>query len=220
MESPKPILLALMLAAVPAWAQNSTSPGAQAAANSAQPAQASGADTSSLILTRNPDESTPTPDAGLEPVVPLSANLAGELATDRPRYKPEEHAKAEAAVRAGDLAAGPAPRLPDSVMSKYTVRGNRLSTATDRDFYTDQGLLDASVAEHPGLRFGNLLNLNDGAAFEAYLAEERLVKMQDLNGTAVVMEIGGDAAEAKAIREAAAQAFMRTESQEGPVGAK
>jgi hypothetical protein len=218
MEPSKPILLiALLAAAVPAWAQNSTSPGEQAAANSTEQAAASGSvDTSKLILARNPDEAMANPDAGLEPVAPpLSSALAGELAVDAPRY---ELPPSAAGAASADKAKNEIPRLPESTLSRFVVHGSRVNGFSDHDMLTDDGLVDLSFREHPGLRVGNLLNLNAPAAFEAFKEEERLSKMADLNDTSMAMAAGNDPAEAKLIQAEAAEAFMRTQAQEGPVG--
>lgn len=217
MERSKPIfLIALLAAAVPAWAQNSTSPGEQAAANSTEQAAAAGpVDTSKLILARNPDEATPNPDAGLEPVgPPVSPALAGELAIGAPRYE----LPASAAAANPEKAKNEILRLPESTLSRFVVHGSRVNGFSDHDMLTDDGLIDLSFREHPGLRVGNLLNLNAPAAFEAFKEEERLSKMADLNDTGMAMAAGGDPAEAKLIETEAAEAFMRTQAQEGPVG--
>jgi hypothetical protein len=213
MERAKPILIALMVAAVPAWAQNSTSPGEQASATAA----ASGSvDTSKLILARNPDETTAYPDAGLEPVGrPISPALASELSVDAPRYQLPPAAKAANDV---DKPRNEIPRLPESTLQRFVVHGSRVNGFSDHEMLTTGGLIDLSFHEHPGLRVGNLLNLNAPAAFEAFEEEERLSKMADLTDTAMAIQASGDSAEAKLIEEEAAQAYMRTEDQEGPVG--
>lgn len=217
MECAQPILLiALLAAAVPAGAQNSTSPGEQAAASSAERAAAPGSvDTSKLILARNPDEAMANPDAALEPVSqPLSPALAGELAVGAPRYKLPPSAPAAET----DKAKNEIPRLPESTLSRFVVHGSRVNGFSDHDMLTDGGLIDLSFREHPGLRAGNLLHLNDPAAFEAFKEEERLSKMADLTDTAMAMAVGEDPAEAKLIQAEAAEAFTRTPVQEGPVG--
>ena len=127
MDRSLPILIVLCSAALPALAQNSTSPGAQAAANSTQQAAASGAaETSKIIFARNPDIDTPDPDAGLEPVnPPLSANLQGELAEGAPHYQPPAAVPASSVgpdLRAADKPKNDIPRLPVATMSRYVVK--------------------------------------------------------------------------------------------------
>jgi hypothetical protein len=218
MERPKSILIALMVAAVPAWAQNATSPGEQASANSTQQAEVAGPnDNSRLVLARNPDEATAIPDAGLEPVgSPVSPALASELAVGAPRYGLPDAAKAAET----DKPKNEIPRLPESTLSRFVVHGSRVNGFSDHDMLTDDGLVDLSFGEHPGMRFGNILKLNAPAAFEAFKAEERLSKIADLNDTAMAMQAGGDSSEARLIQAEAAQAYMRTEDQQGPVGIK
>jgi hypothetical protein len=208
-ERSKPILLIVLLAAAgPAGAQNSTSPGEQAAA-------AGSVDTSKLILARNPEETMANPDAGLEPVgQPLSPALAGELAVNAPPYR----LPPTAAAAANDKAKNEIPRLPESTLSSFVVHGSRVNGFSDHDMLTDDGLIDLAFREHAGLRVGNILSLNAPAAFEAFKEEERLSKMADLNDTAMAMAAGNDPAEAKLIEAEAAEAFMRTQDQEGPVG--
>jgi len=223
MDRSLPILVLLCSAALPALAQNSTSPGAQAAANSAQQAAAAG-DTSKIIFARNPDVDTPNPDAGLEPVgAPLSANLQGELAEGAPRYQPPAAIPASGVgpdLRDTDKPKNEIPRVPVSTMSRYVVKGTREIVFQGRDLYTPEGLVDLSFKAHPGLRVGNFFNLNAGAAYQAFLDEERMGRMDELEDTARAMAAGGDAAEAQAIQDAAARAYMRTEDVEGPVGIK
>ena len=159
MDRSLPILIVLCSAALPALAQNSTSPGAQAAANSTQQAAASGAaETSKIIFARNPDIDTPDPDAGLEPVnPPLSANLQGELAEGAPHYQPPAAVPASSVgpdLRAADKPKNDIPRLPVATMSRYVVKGTREVVFQGRDLYTTEALVDLSFQAHPGLRNG------------------------------------------------------------------
>jgi len=217
--------MVLIGTAVSAMAQNSTSPANEASASHADQQAVSGADqTSRILFTKNPDVNTADPDAGLDPVPPAavsaSASLTSELAENGPKYQPPAKVEAGTDLRTVDKPKNEIRRLPVEMMNRYVVKSSKVELLQGRDLYTPAELVSIEFREHPGLRVGNFFGLNSGAAYESFLAEERLEKMDDLKDTAMAIAAGGDTADARAILDATAQAYMRTESNDGPVGIK
>jgi hypothetical protein len=170
---------------------------------------------------------TADPDAGLDPVPPAavsaSASLTSELAEGGPRYQPPQalpQSGGDKDLRTIDKPKNEIRRLPVEMMNRYVVKSSKVELLQGRDLYTPAELVSIEFKEHPGLRLGNFFNLNSGAAYEDFLEEERLAKMDDLRDTARAMAAGGDAADARAILDATAEAYLRTESNDGPVGIK
>jgi hypothetical protein len=109
------------------------------------------------------------------------------------------------------------PRLPMSLMSRYVVRGARLPVFRNVDLYTKEGLIDLSFKEHPGLRIGNIFNLNSGIAYQAALSDQRMSDRKDLTDTAYAMAVGGDSSEAEVLQNSIIDESFRAGTQVGPV---
>jgi hypothetical protein len=175
-----------------------------------------GNDNSGVVLAAKPSP-TPTPAA-------LSTNLvspvvSAEIASGMPSYKAVDGA---AGAAAADTSASDAekprnliPRLPVEVLRKYEVRESRIPVFRTRDLYTEEGLTELSFKEHPGLRIGNIFNLNAPAAHERIVAEQLFAARLDLVDAAFAMASGGDTHEIEAMRQDIIEDGFNKES---PVG--
>ena len=201
------MIAALLVAAAPASAQT----GAQ------QPAPS---DTSAIILAPKPAapgaaQVQPPPAQG------VSSGLSANMTASMPKYQPKPaHPSPSPDLRDIDKPKNEIPRLPVAVMSRYLVKGDKVPVFREQDIYTTSGLIDLSFKRHPGLRIGNIFNLNAGIAYEMIKDDERLGAIDDLKDTAYAMAVGGDPAEAKAILDATGEVFIRDEDNSGPVGIK
>ncbi len=213
MKRASKLLLAIMVAAANAAAQN-PAPSPTPAAN---PGQVPAADASSVVLAKAPAP-MPAADPG-DTGRSVSSKIAADLNAGIPRYTPPTPtpvAPPEAEdMRDIDKPKNAIPRLP-----KYVVRESRPLVFRNRDLYTNEGLVNLSFKNHPGLGFGNVLGLNSGIAYEMYMDDVRLSEMDDLSDTAHAMARGGDKAESEYILQASQQTFMRPiqETWGGPGG--
>jgi hypothetical protein len=200
-RTPK-IIIALLVCATPALAQN-----------------AAPADTSSIILAQKPAPAAPAPQPAPHA---SSSEINAAIAAGVPAYDAGTAVPAVAAVpqdlRDADKPRNEIPRLPLEMMSRYVVRSSRLPVFRDIDLYTKAGLIDLSFKAHPGLRIGNIFNLNSAAAFEAAMKEHFISSRQDLVDTALAMAAGGDPSEAQAVQDSIIDESFRSATQVGPVG--
>jgi hypothetical protein len=107
------------------------------------------------------------------------------------------------------------PRLPVEVMQKYMVREARIPVFRTRDLYTKAGLIDLSFKEHPGLRIGNIFNLNANFAYDNMIGEQLFAARQELADTTFAMAAMGDRMEMDAMQQAIIDDGF---SKESPVG--
>ena len=70
---------------------------------------------------------------------------------------------------------------------------------TERQLYTKKGLAELAMKRQPGLKFGNILGMNEGLALKMYAEQERLDNLAALADEANATRDHGDAAMAKAI---------------------
>ena len=179
------------------------------------------ADTESILLAAKPAQ-VPAPPPEIDSGPKGSSEVAAALASQRPRFVPNQPAQPEtvrpADVRESDKPRNSIPRLPIEMLQRFVVRESRMEAFRERDLHTTSGLIDLSFKNHPGLHVGNVLSLNSGLAYEMYLEDERLQQMGDLEDIAHAMTLGGDPAEAKAILEAERDAYLRADDFGGPVG--
>ncbi len=205
---PSTLLIALLASAAAVLAQNATPP-------------APAADTSSIILAQK--QPAPATEAAPKPAPHASSSeVNAAIAAGVPAFDAGIAAPAVAAVapdlRDSDRPKNDIPRLPLEMMSRYVVRSSRLPVFRDIDLYTKAGLVDLAFKTHPGLRIGNIFNLNSGAAFEAAMKEHFISSRQDLVDTALAMVAGGDPAEAQAVQDSIIDESFRAATQVGPVG--
>lgn len=214
------MLAASLMAAVTAASGLDVTPTPAPSAAAQNAVQAAVPDTSAIIL---------APKAAAKSVAArpvgdgLSPGLTAAISSGMPAYVPQSARAAAAAgpdLRDVDKPKNEIPRLPAAVMSRYIVHGTSVHVFRNRDLYTKAGLIELAMKEHPGLRIGNFFNLNSEIAYEMFLDDERLGKMQDLQDTALAVAVGGDRGEAQAIMDETEDAFMRTEDFSGPVGIK
>jgi hypothetical protein len=225
MDKSLSVLLVLIGTALPAVAQNSTSPGNQAAANSTQQQAASAADqTARLLLANNSQVDPAARDAVLgtttAPAPRASRDLTGKLAEGAPKYQPPASVEPGTDLRTIDKPKNQIPRLPVEMMQKYVVKDSKVPALQGRDLYTTKELVSMEYKAHPGLRLGNVFGLNDGYAYQMFLEDERQAKMDDLKDTAAAFAVGGDPAEARAVLDLIGQAYIWNEPSGGPVGIK
>lgn len=208
MERILQIFLALTAATASAAAQGVT-PALQAAESAGPVASAAPA---------------PTPPAPAAVGQPASPGVSAEIASGLPGYRPEPTPKAGAAradARETDKPKNQIVRLPVEVMRRYVVRERRLPVFRPLDLYTEKGLIDLSFKEHPGLRIGNIFNLNAPIAREAFFQEQLLAEREDLTDLAHAMSLGGDASEGGAVQQAIIdESFEASAGEGGPVGLK
>jgi hypothetical protein len=207
------MIIAALLAATVASAQDATSAQTQASAPQSQP------DTSKIILA--PKAASPAPDAA--PAPPAPTGVSADIETSLPKFRQEADRPPDSELpdlRNFDKPRNQIPRLPANLMSKYVVRGDKVPVFRTRDLYTKAGLVDRSFKDHPGLRIGNLFGLNRNVAYEAFLEDERKGKMRDLDDTALAFAVGGDPDEAKMILEETGDSFIRDVDESGPVHIK
>jgi hypothetical protein len=192
--------------------------GSQLGAPGAGSSQAA-ADTSAIILAPK----TPTVPARAPGVASASippTGVAADIATSLPKFKQEPAAtplSEQPDMRDLDKPRNKIPRLPAGMMSTYIVHADRVPVFRERDLYTKKGLIDLAMKNHPGLRLGNFFGLNSGAAYEAFLEDERIEKIHDLDDMALAFAVGNDPAEAKMILDQTGDAFIRDVDPSGPI---
>jgi hypothetical protein len=194
-------------AAAAAGAQNAPTP---------QPAT----DESSPILApksaETPRASSADPGAAYHPASPA---IAQDISSGLPGYSP-----AQFALKASPPAQGQAdkpknqiPRLSPELMARYVVYGKRLPVFRTRDLYTEAGLVDMALKEHPGLHIGNFFNLNSKIAYATAMNEAMFADRQDLVDTTIAMAAGGDTGEAAEMQQALIDESFENGGQQGPV---
>lgn len=173
-------------------------------------------DNSAVVLAAKPSP-PPAPAAPSQGLV--SPAVSAEIASGIPSYKAADGAPE---VAAPDTVANDAekprnliPRLPMEMLGKYEVRESRIPVFRTRDLYTEEGLTELSFKEHPGLRIGNLFNLNAAAAHERIVREQLFAARLDLVDSAFAMATGGDTHEIEAMRQDITEDGFNKES---PVG--
>jgi hypothetical protein len=207
------MIIAALMAATVASAQDAASARVQASAPQSQP------DTSKIILA--PKAASPAPDAA--PARPAPTGVSADIETSLPKFRQVADRPPDSEppdLRDIDKPRNQIPRLPANMMSKYVVRGDKVPVFRPRDLYTKEGLIDVAFKDHPGLRIGNLFGLNRNAAYEAFLEDERAGKIRDLDDTALAFAVGGDTDEAKMILEETGDTFIRDIDESGPVHIK
>ena len=180
------------------------------------PPAAGTTDASSIVLAPKPAEPSSVPAKAPAASTPIEADLHAQI----PAYNPRQAQPAAPEPRAADRPLNQIPRIPAEVMAKYVVHEKRLPVFRERDLYTKAGLVEISLKEHPGLRVGNLFNLNAPAAYGMYLEEQERSEKADMEDTAYAMAVGGDVEEAKAILDAVGGELNMREDHSGPVGIK
>ena len=100
---------------------------------------------------------------------------------------------------------------PGQQMAGYVVREGKMPEFQTRDVYTKKGLEDLAFHEHPGLHVGNFRNLNAKQGEALFEEDERLQEIRDFKDTARAIDVGGDPAEARDIRRATDDAFVRAD---------
>jgi hypothetical protein len=193
---------------------------AACAAAHGQEAAAATTDASSVILAPKPAEAAPV--TAKDPSArPPSPGIEADLHAQMPAYSPPPAQPAAFAnPRADDKPLNQIPRIPAEVMSRYVVHEKRVPVFRERDLYTKAGLVELSLKEHPGLRVGNIFNLNAPAAYGMYLDEQERSEKADMEDTAYAMAVGGDVAEAKDILDMVGGTLDMNEDHSGPVGIK
>jgi hypothetical protein len=176
------------------------------------PAAAGTTDASSIVLAPKPAETAPAPARDAPRTV--SPGIAADMNAQMPGYSPGQPRAA------ADKPLNEIPRIPAEVMARYVVHEKRVPAFRERDLYTKAGLVELSLKEHPGLRVGNLFNLNAPAAYGMYLDEQERSERADMEDTAYAMAVGGDVAEAKDILDAVGGTLDMNEDHSGPVGIK
>jgi hypothetical protein len=203
------IAIALLASIAPALAQNAATTPA--------------ADTSNIILAPKAAEAAaaPLPAAGAAPHAESTA-INAAISSGLPAYDPVFAApRLDTTIpdlRDIDRPRNRIPRLPLELMSRYVVREARLPVFRTVDLFTKEGLVDLSLKAHPGLRIGNIFNLNSAAAYEAALNDQKMSERQDLTDTALAMAAGGDISEAEALQDSINEDSFKAGTQAGPVG--
>jgi hypothetical protein len=197
----------------------SAAAGAQSAPT-APPAAASATDNSSLLLAPKPAAtplaSNADPGAAYRPASPA---IAEDISSGLPGYSP-----AQFALKASPPAQGQAdkpknqiPRLSPELMSRYVVYGKRPPVFRTRDLYTEAGLVQLALKEHPGFHIGNFFNLNSKIAYATAMNEAIFDDRQDLVDTTLAMAAGGDTREAAEMQQALIDESFENGGQQGPV---
>jgi hypothetical protein len=184
------------------------------------PSAAGATDASNIILAPKPAETVTA--AATDPAArPPSPGIEADLHSQMPAYSPPQaQAAAAADPRAADKPLNQIPRIPAEVMARYVVHERRVPVFRERDLYTKAGLVEISLKEHPGLRVGNIFNLNAPAAYSMYLDEQERSEKAEMEDTAYAMAVGGDVAEAKDILDMVGGTLNMNEDLSGPVGIK
>jgi hypothetical protein len=194
-----------------------TAAAASAAAQGAAPAPPA-ADTSSLILAPKPEAaplaSNAAPGAAYRPASPA---IAQDISSGLPGYSSPEFTLKPSPSAHADKPKNQIPRLSPEVMSRYVVYGKRLPVFRTRDLYTEAGLVDLALKEHPGLHIGNFFNLNSKIAYATAMNEAMFADRQDLVDTTLAMAAGGDGEESAAMQQALIDESFENGGQQGPV---
>jgi hypothetical protein len=195
------ILLAFLVSA--AWM------GAQEAQPAAPAAAPAAPDAASIVLAPAPKDYTAPAHTDSDGVTrTVSPGLAAALAQGMPKFSPPTPTPVPTGdpvdLRDVDKPKNEIKRLP-----KYVVVEKRPPVFRDRDLYSAQGLAALSFKNHAGLIFGNILGLNEGAAYNMYLEDERKDNMDDMTDMAHAMAQGGSSAEGSYILQQSSDTYMR-----------
>jgi hypothetical protein len=219
------ILVALMVTAATAAAQEST-PAIATGAGTAQTGSNS-SDASSIVLApKAKDDNSSQPFASDGVTRTVSAGVAAALSAGMPHYTPPTPTPTPAAepvdMRDIDKPKNEIHRLP-----KFVVREARPPIFRNRDLFTMDGRLDLTMNTHAGLKFGNVLGLNSenkpgSPAYQMMVDDERQENMDDLKDTAHAIS-QGDPSGASYILQQSQATYMRGGgdwdwSASGPVG--
>jgi hypothetical protein len=224
-RAPK-ILLAFMVAAAVAAAQQVTPtpvPGAAGNSDSSPPAGPQTNDASGIVLAAKPKDYIPAPPVDSDGQTrSVSPGIAAALSAGMPKFSPPTPTPTPVA-EPQDLRDIDKPKNEIHRLPKYIVRETRPPIFRDRDLFTQTGLIDLYFKNHPGLVIGNILGLNSAAALQMYQDDQRKESMDDLADTAHAMAQGGDAAEGSYILQQSQSTYMRGGgtwdwSGSGPVG--
>jgi len=198
-----------------------TAAAASAAAQGAAP-DPSAADTSSLILAPKPEAaplaSNAAPGAAYRPASPA---IAQDISSGLPGYSPAllslKASPPAQDQRDSTKPKNQIPRLSPELMARYVVYGKRVPVFRTRDLYTEAGLVDLALKQHPGLHIGNFFNLNSKIAYATAMNDAMFADRQDLVDTTLAMAAGGDGAEAAAMQQALIDESFENGGQQGPV---
>ena len=81
------------------------------------------------------------------------------------------------------------------------------------DLYTPKGLVELAFKEHPGLRFGNLFNLNANYAYNPIVDEQLRGRKEQQWTWPGLMSIDGDHEDERLMQEALVErAFLSSET--------
>jgi hypothetical protein len=127
-----------------------------------------------------------------------------QTASTAPRESLETAAPAPGGSGWVDTSVPAGSRLP-----AYTVTDTHLAVFRPRDLYTRSGMIDRSFHDHPGLVWGNAFHSNEGAAYDAFQADDWNATKADYWQTAFAMALGGDAAEGRFIVDAISDEDLR-----------
>ncbi len=185
---------------------------APAAAQPGSPPPAGAPDTETIIMAPKPALRAPEKTVAPAPRPPASA-IDAEITRGLPAYKEPAPAGTEAGAPEADRPKNQIPRLPATLLPKYVVRESRLPVFRVLDLYTPKGLVELAFKEHPGLRFGNLFNLNANYAYNLIVDEQLRAERNELMDMARTMSIDGDHEDERLMQEALVeQAFLSTET--------
>jgi hypothetical protein len=195
----------------------SAAAGAQSAPT-APPAAASATDNSSLLLAPKPAAtplaSNADPAAAYRPASPA---IAQDISSGLPGYNSPEFTLKPGPSAPADKPKNQIPRLSPAVMSQYVVYGKRIPVFRTRDLYTQAGLIDLALKQHPGLHIGNFFNLNSKIAYATAMKDAMFAERQDLVDTTLAMAAGGDTEEAAVMQQAIIDESFESGGQDGPV---
>lgn len=196
-------LIGILSAAVPAAGLDPVAPPAQEA------------DASSIVLAPKPAAPAASARSAARPVSP---GIASDIAAGLPAFAGTPAPSPEADLRDLERPRNQIPRLPVEMMKRYTVHEARLPEFRTVDLYTPAGLTDLAFKEHPGLRIGNIFNLNAKAAYAAIMDELRASNRQGLVDTTFAMAVGGDTEEGRLLQQAILDEEFMQAGKDGPVG--
>jgi hypothetical protein len=178
-------------------------------------------DTASIILAPRPQAPTPAPKAVADThnAMPAVGPVAVNMALVMPKYVPKQATSVGKTgvtdLREVDRPRNQIPRLPVQMMEKYVVNESKLPVFRTLDLYTKAGLTDLSFKEHPGLRIGNIFNLNAKYAYDRIVDEQLGAERQELVETALAFAALGDTEDIEAMKQAIISDGFNKES---PVG--
>jgi|SRR5580658_9491486 hypothetical protein len=190
---------------------------ASAAAQGSAPAAAPADSTSPILAPKpaaTPLASNADPAAAYRPASPA---IAQDISSGLPGYNSPEFTLKPGPSAPADKPKNQIPRLSPAVMSQYVVYGKRIPVFRTRDLYTQAGLIDLALKQHPGLHIGNFFNLNSKIAYATAMKDAMFAERQDLVDTTLAMAAGGDTEEAAVMQQAIIDESFESGGQDGPV---